>query len=457
MTSPIDDLCAVVGEGNVLVDDDLRAGYEHDWTGGYSGPSAAVVRPGSTDEVVEVVRVCARHGATIVPQGGNTGLVGGGVPRAGAQDQVVLSTTRLDGLGAVDRDAMQVTAGAGVTMARWRDVARHADLDAPVDFAARDSATIGGAISTNAGGSRVLRFGTMRRQVVGVEAVLANGAVVGSLHGLPKETAGLHWPSLFSGAEGTLGIVTRARLRLVPWYRRTTTAMVTTDSFDAAVALLTSLRSTVDCLDAVEMIQPDALAVVADHLGRRPPVRVDGDGPVLVVDCAAHSDPTDDLLACLDRAKGIGDTAVAADSGPRSELLAFRDRITEAIAAASAGIGIPAFKLDVAVPLASLDDLLSIASAAAERDGARLIAFGHLAEGNVHLNHLGASDPDTIAATVLPAVAEMGGTISAEHGIGIAKADRLGLIRTSGDLDAQRAVAAALDPSGVFNPGVLGR
>lgn len=458
-------LADIVGSANVLVDDDVRVGYEQDWTGRYEGRAVAVVRPGSTAEVVRVIAACAERGTPIVPQGGNTGLVGGGVPREhtdsgvgfGGADQVVLSTTRLDHLGSADCDSMQITVGAGVTLAGWRAAARAAGLDTPVDFAARDSATIGGAISTNAGGSRVVRFGTMRHQVIGVEAVLANGAVVGSLDGLPKETAGLHWPSLMSGAEGTFGIVTRARLRLVPWYRSTATAMVATESMDSAIGLLTSLRSSVESLDAVEVIRSDAMALVADHLGVEPPVAVEPSHTVVIVECAAHDDPTDDLLAVLADAQEIGDTAVTTDPGPRQALLAFRDRITESIASASTAIDVPTFKLDVAVPLSSLSALLDVAEAAARRDGCRLIAFGHLAEGNLHLNHIGASDPEAIANEVLPAVAEMGGTISAEHGIGIAKAPWLHLIRSNADLAAQRSVKSALDPLGILNPGVLAR
>ena len=297
----VDELRSVVGTAHVLVDADQRAGFEVDWTGRYRGVSVAVVRPGSTEEVAGVVRACARAGVAIVPQGGNTGLVGGSVPRSATDLEtddrpvIVLSLTRLDQLGPVDPAAMQVTAGAGVTLSRWRAHAQEAGLDAPVDFAARDTATIGGAVATNAGGSRVLRYGTMRQQVVGMEAVLASGEVVGSLAGLPKETAGMHWPSLLAGSEGTLAIVTAARLRLVPQFEHTVTAMVSMSSMAGAVDLLGHLRRSVPSLDAVEFIQPAALGLVADHLGRRAPVAVPADGTCLVVDCADHDDPTSPL------------------------------------------------------------------------------------------------------------------------------------------------------------------
>jgi FAD/FMN-containing dehydrogenase len=454
----IDELTAAVGATHVLIDDDVRAGYEVDWTGRYQGRSSAVVRPDSVEEVAAAVRACARHGVPVVPQAGNSGLVGGGVPRpllATEHPPILLSLARLTKLGPVDTAALQVTAGAGVTLSSWRQRAHRAGLDTPIDFAARDVATIGGAIATNAGGSRVLRFGTMRQQVVGIEAVTADGSIIGSLSGLPKETAGIHWPSLLAGSEGTLAIITAARLRLVPWMRETITALVAVESMAAATQLLATLRRTVPSLDAVEIICPAAMELVSAHLGESSPVAAPTGGVYLMVDCADHTDPSDSFLAALGAATGVVDVVVTTDGPQRSRLVAFRDRITEAIATASTTIGIPTFKLDVAVPLESLAALLHVAQRAADDDGCRLIPFGHLAEGNLHLNHLGAQQPEQIADTVLSAVAMMGGTISAEHGIGVAKAPWLHLIRTPAELAAQAAIRAALDPSGLLNPGVL--
>ncbi len=444
------DLVEIVGAANVLVDADLRATYETDWTGRYHGTAAAVVRPADTAETAATLAACTRHGATVITQGGNTGLVGGGVPRGEPADDrpvVVLSTRRLDTLGPVDVGAMQVTAGAGVTLARWRDHARAAGLDAPLDFAARDSATIGGAIATNAGGSRVVRFGTMRQQVAGIEAVTASGDVIGSLAGLPKETVGVHLPSLLAGSEGTLAVVTTARLRLVPWYRSTVTAMVATVDLESAVALLGRLRGRLTSLDAVELILPEALDLVSRHLGRTPPVH---GGAVVVIECADHTDPTADLTAALGDAPEVLDAAVATDGPGRERLVELRDRITESINAE----GVP-FKLDVAVPVGRLPELLDVARSAVARHGGRLIPFGHLAEGNVHLNVLEPGDTDSIAGDVLTAVAAMGGTISAEHGVGVAKTRWLHLVRSPAELAAMRAIRHALDPSGTLNPGVL--
>ena len=455
-------LIDVVGTAHVLVDPDVRASYEVDWTGRYQGSSLAVVRPGDTPEVAEVLRACAAHGLAVVPQGGNTGLVGGSVPRPSGGEltppPIVLSTRRLGSLGPVDVGATQVTLGAGVTLAAWRDHARAVGLDAPVDFGARESATIGGAIATNAGGSRVVRFGTMRQQVVGVEAVLTSGEVVGSLAGLPKETVGVHLPSLLAGSEGTLAIITAARVRLVPWYRSTATAMVGVAGLAEAVGLLARLRGAVPSLDSVELVLPEALEVVAAHLGSAPPIEGIGDGigAVVLVECAAHSDPTDELTEALGSAEEVVDAAVATEGPAREHLVAFRDRITEAINA----VGVP-YKLDVAVPVRRLPDLLEVARGAVDRIGGRLVPFGHLAEGNVHLNVLGLDGPDgaeraeALARAILPEVAAMGGTISAEHGVGIAKTRWLHLVRSPAELAALASIRRALDPAGLLNPGVL--
>jgi FAD/FMN-containing dehydrogenase len=453
VSSLLADLHAIVGTDHVLVDADVRAAYERDWTGRYVGQALAVVRPADVEQVAAVLRWCSANGVGVVSQGGNTGLVGGGVPSR--DRQIVLSTRRLTEVGPVDPAASQVTLGAGVTISQWRHVARQAGLDAPLDFGARESATIGGAIATDAGGSRVVRFGTMRSQVAGIQAVLADGSVVGSLAGLPKETAGLHWPSLLSGSEGTLGVITAARLRLVPWYAHTATAFVAVATLQDALGLLQRARQLAANLDSIEIIFPAALEMVAAYLGRSAPVTVATGRCAVIIECAAHRDPTDEVASVLDGASGLGDVAVATDADSRAKLTAYRDMVSESIAAESTRIGTPTYKLDVAVPVASLPDLLALAEAAAAADGCQLIPFGHLAEGNIHLNYVGAREPSQIAGRVLGAVAAMGGAISAEHGIGRAKAGSLHLIRSPGDLAAQRAIRRALDPAAILNAGVL--
>lgn len=415
-----------------------------------------VIRPQDRDQVAAALAYCNREQIEVITQGGNTGLVGGGVPRpwpTAGRPTIMISTRRLTAIGDVDLDALQVTLGAGVTIAQWQSTSRAFGVDTPIDFASRDSATIGGAIATNAGGSRVLRYGTMRQQVLGIDAVLADGSCVGSLSGLPKETVGVHWPSLLAGSEGTLAIVTAARLRLVPHFEHRTAMLVSMASLDAAVALLGALRHRVATLDAVEVILPQAIQLVAHHLDREPPI-VAG-GVVLLVECAGHTDPTDDLIAVVAAAADVEGTAVATTQSARDDLVQFRDRITESISDEATRIGIPTYKLDVAVPIGAIGRLVDVAEHAAGATASRLVPFGHLAEGNMHLNYLGATDGSRIADIVLPAVAELGGTISAEHGVGIAKTRWLHLVRSDADLAAQTAIRRALDPNGILNPGVL--
>lgn len=434
-------LRAIVGDAHVLTDADVRATYETDWLRQWHGTTPAVVRPGSVEEVSAVVQACAAAGVAIVPQGGNTGLVGGSVPRDGS---VLLSMQRFTSLGDVDLLSGQVTAGAGVTIQALQEHARAAGLDFAVDWGARATATVGGAVNTNAGGSRVVRFGTMRGQVMGLQAVLADGSIVTQLSGLAKETAGPHLPSLLVGSEGTLAIVTAARLRLVPWYRETAAALIACDSLIDAISLLPRLRA-LPSLDAVELLLPEALAVACKYLTLKPPIDPASAGAFVMVDCAADRDPSDELLGLL-----AGEQGVMALGPQRDLLYKIRDHVTIAIGA----LGEP-LKLDVAVPVQHLDRLMRRITTAVP-SGARLIVFGHLAEGNVHVNVLGAGDAAaSVREAVLQAAIDLGGTISAEHGIGVAKADWLERLKGPAAYAALRAVKAALDPTNLLNPGVL--
>lgn len=431
----------VVGADHVLVDADLRATYETDWLRQWTGTTPAVVRPGSVEEVAAVLGVCAAAGVAVVPQGGNTGLVGGSVPRNGA---IVLSLLRFTSLGPVDELARQVTAGAGVTIEQLQHHARAADHDFAVDWGARATATVGGAVSTNAGGSRVVRFGTMRAQVMGVQAVFADGSIVTQLDGLAKETAGPHLPSLLVGGEGTLAVVTAARLKLVPWYRSTAAALIACDSLVDAVSLLPRLRE-LPSLDAVELILPEALTIACSYLQVKPPLDPASAGAFVMVDCAAHHDPTDELAALLEHERGV--LAVGAQ---RDLLYRIRDHITIAIGARGAPL-----KLDVAVPVQHLDRLVRRVQSAVPR-GAELVIFGHLAEGNLHVNVLGAGEAaGALREHVLTAAIDLGGTISAEHGIGVAKAEWLERLKGPAAYAALRAIKQALDPTNMLNPGVL--
>lgn len=437
----VGELRAIVGDSHVLTDADMRATYEQDWLRQWTGLTPCVVRPSSAEEVAAVLQVAAAAGVAIVPQGGNTGLVGGGVPRQGA---VLLSMQRFTSLGPVDTMSLQVTAGAGVTIEALQQHARTADLDFAVDWGARASATVGGAVSTNAGGSRVVRFGTMRAQVMGLQAVLANGSIIDQLAGLPKETAGLHLPSLLVGSEGTLAVVTAARLRLVPWYQQTAAALVVCSSLADAALLLPKLRQLPN-LDAVELMMPEAVTVACDFLNLKPPIDPNEAGAFVLVDCAAHADPSDELIALLGGRRGV-----LAVGRQRDALYQIRDHITIAIGA----LGTP-LKLDVAVPVENLGRLERQIRAAVPTN-AQVVLFGHLAEGNVHVNILGAGEAsEAVRERVLQATIDLGGTISAEHGIGVAKVDWLERQKGPAAYGAMKAIKKALDPKNLLNPGVL--
>src|SRR4051812_33070437 len=429
----------VVGERHVLADADLRALYERDWTGRFGGAARLIVRPGDTEQVAAVVRACAHAGAAIVPQGGNTGLVGASVPRGG---EVVLSLARLDAIGEVDAALGQVTAGAGARLAALQAACRAAGQDAALDFAARDSATVGGAVACDAGGARALRHGTARARVAGVEAVLADGSVVSRLSGLTKDNAGYDLSALLVGSEGTLGVVTAVRWRTAPRLDARVTALAGVGDVAAAGELLARLRASAPSLESCEFFLDHGLDLVLAHQRRASPLP--RRSPVYVLaECAARDEPPVDELA----AAGLDDALVADDTAGREALWRLREGHTEAINAA----GVP-HKLDVGVPLAQLARFVAEVPRVVG-DGARAILFGHLGDGNVHVNLLGAGDRADDA--VLELVLDCGGTISAEHGIGVAKAAWLERACGHAEVEAMRAVKRALDPQGLLNPGAV--
>ena len=444
----VEALTAVVGARHVLVDPELTGAYTTDWTGRFRGAAAAVVRPADTDEVAAVVRTCAAHGTSIVVQGGNTGLVGGAVSAA---DQVVVNLQRLDAVTDVDPSTGQLTAGAGVTIARLHDAARDAGWDYGVDFGARDSATVGGSIATNAGGIRLLRHGDTRRQLLGVEAVMADGSVISHLSGLEKDNTGYHLAGLLCGSEGTLGIVTAARLRLVAGTDERVVALLAFADVTTAVEAAWTLRHDLPTLDAAELFLADGLDLVCRSLDLRRPFP-EHHAAYLLVEAAGTSDPTAELAAAIDRL-GAADVAVATDARRRAELWRYREAHTEAINT----VGAP-HKLDVTLPapvLAAFFDEVVEAVRTVAPD-ARTWLFGHAADGNIHVNITGVDPADeTVDDAVLQLVAARGGSISAEHGIGTAKRRWLHLARSPAELAAMRAIKQALDPSDLLNPAVL--
>lgn len=439
-------LADAVGQAHALVDPDLTAPYETDWTRRYSGRAAAVVRPGNTEEVAEVLRVCSGYGARVIPQGGNTGLVGGGVPRGG---EVVLSLRRLDRLGDVDVAAGQVSAGAGVTIADLHGHAGASGMAYGVDLASRDSATVGGTIATNAGGVNVVRYGSTRSQVIGIEAVLADGRVLRRMHALAKDSTGYDMPGLLTGSEGTLAVITAARLRLVAAPKARVVALLGLGSTAEALAVLRAVRHLPSLL-AAEWFSQHGMEIVRSHAGLSDPLPAPHPTYVLL-ECASNADPSDELGAALQGCSVVGDVAVATERSDRARLWSYRERAAEAISAA----GIP-LKYDIGVPPDRLVEFERDAATICERFGGRLFVFGHLAEGNAHANVLNVDpDDEDIDDALLRLVASLGGTISAEHGVGVLKRRWLPLTRDDTDRAAMRGVKAALDPAGLLNPGVL--
>jgi FAD/FMN-containing dehydrogenase len=444
------ELEAVVGADHVLTDPGLRATYETDWTRRWRGSALAVVRPGSTDEVAAVLRLLNEARVPVVPQGGNTGMVGGSVPRGG---EVVLSLTRLREMEPVD-EAGEVTVGAGATLTAVQEHVRPLGWDVGVDLGARDSATIGGMVASNAGGIRVVRNGTMRAQVRGLEAVLADGTILRRLPGMLKDNTGLHLPSLLAGSEGTLAVITRVRLALVPTLARAVVALAGIGSIGDAAALASRLRRRLPTLVAAEAFTAEGLDLVVHHAGLAAPFSVRHPA-YLLVECAGAADPLPELADALEaEAAGmLADVAVGEDEATRRRLWLLRERLTESIS----GAGIP-HKLDVGVPVARVGELAERAPqvVAEVAPGAWVVLYGHVLDGNLHINVLGL-DPEDEAAddAVLRLAISLGGTISAEHGVGVAKTRWLEADRGAADVAAMRAVKRALDPRGILNPGVL--
>ena len=443
---------SIVGASHALHENELVASYSTDWTGRFKGSTPLVLRPGTTEEVAQILRVASEASVALVPQGGNTGLVGGSVPLRG---EVVLSLLRLNVCEPVDVLAQQVTLGAGVTLAQAQNHVSPFNLAIGVDLAARDSCTIGGMIATNAGGINVVRYGPMRDQLLGVEAVTADGSSISHLEGLEKDNTGYHLPGLLAGSEGSLAVITKARLRLHPHLEERCSAMLAFKSVGDAVSATAQLRRSVPDLHAVEVIFREAMDLVSDYISTSIPVRSDGSA-WLIVEAASSSDPTDELAQAIDDLGDLVlDVAVGHDSTSRAGLWQFREKITEAIATR----GTP-HKLDVTLPASELAEFVSripeIISGVDQR--ATAVMFGHLGDGNVHVNVLGDDglEPDNeVESAVLGYVAQLGGSISAEHGIGTAKKEFLHLNRSGEEIAIFRAIKSSFDPKGILSPNTL--
>jgi FAD/FMN-containing dehydrogenase len=462
----LDRLRTAVGDTHVLTEADAVAAYVVDWTGVHAGEALAVVRPGSTAEVAEVVKACHEAGAAIVPQGGNTGLVGGGVPD-GSGSQVVLSLGRMRTVREVDPVAGTITVDAGVVLADVQAAAEQADRLFPMSLGSEGSCTIGGNLATNAGGTAVLRYGMTRELVLGLEVVLADGRVWDGLRGLRKDNTGYDLTQLFVGSEGTLGVITGAVLRLFPATPRHATAWVAVPDVAAAVALLGLAQHNAGAhLSTFEIANRQALDLVLAHLpGASDPLAEPSNWYVLVELAGAETDRALDetLETILGEAVDAGlasDAAIAGSPAQRSALWALREGISEAQKVEGATL-----KHDVTLPIARLADwVLEIGpTMTAILDGVRPVTYGHVGDGNLHYNLSAPAGRDDdlraaaadLSTAIYDAVAAANGSISAEHGLGRTKAAAAASYKSDVEVDLMRAVKQALDPGGLMNPGVV--
>jgi FAD/FMN-containing dehydrogenase len=438
-----------------------------EWRGLFRGQTPLMLLPASTAEVSAILRICSAHGIAVVPQGGNTGLAGGAIPGAdGNAAQILLSTSRLNNVRGIDADNYTMTVEAGCILAEIQSAAREAGLFFPLSLAAEGSCQIGGNISTNAGGTNVLRFGNTRELVLGLEVVLPDGSIYDDLRGLRKDNTGYDLKQLFIGAEGTLGVITAATLKLFPAARATATAWLAVESPAAAVALYSEARKRVgDELVAFEFMPRIAIDMVLEHIhGARDPL-ADEQPWYVLLELASVRDQvlTDEELTgllsdCLEQGL-VHDGIVASNDTQRAELWRLRHSISEAQKHAGASI-----KHDISVPVSAMPDFLERADklVKARVPGIRPVPFGHLGDGNLHYN---VSQPADMTAEaflelweplneiVHSLAVELDGSFSAEHGIGFLKVAELERLADPVKLKLMRSVKQALDPNGIMNPG----
>jgi FAD/FMN-containing dehydrogenase len=462
-------LRAAVGPAHVLTEGDLSA-WEIDWRRRWHGRALAVVRPGSTAEVAAVVRACAAHGASIVAQGGNTGLVGGGVPDASGT-QVLLSLQRLNRVRSVDEANLTLTAEAGCILQTVQQAAAERGLLFPLSLAAEGSCTLGGNLAANAGGTQVLRWGNARELCLGLEVVTAAGEVWAGLSGLRKDNTGYDLRDLFIGSEGTLGIITAATMKLAPQPAAITTALAACSSMADCVALLKLARARLGSgLTGFEVMNRFALDLVARHFPALPRPLPAAPWTVLLEQSDTEGEAQarerfEALLGAALEAGTVNDAVVAESLAQSAALWQLRESVP--LAQVEEGLNI---KHDISLPVSSIPEFVAHTDAALQAliPGVRLVDFGHLGDGNLHYNVQAPVDGDParflaemeqrVNTLVFDAVAARGGSFSAEHGIGELKRDELAARKSPVALALMRSIKAALDPQGLFNPGrVLAR
>jgi len=465
MNGLIETLRRVVGANHVLQDGDLTA-WEQDWRKRARGKALAVVRPGTTDEVAQVVRACAAAGTAIVPQGGNTGLVVGSTPDASGT-QVVLSLQRLAAVRGLDADNLTITVEAGCVLQRVQEAAEAAGLLFPLSLAAEGSCTIGGNLATNAGGTQVVRYGNARELCLGLEVVTAQGEVWHGLSGLRKDNTGYDLRDLFVGSEGTLGIITAATMKLYPAPAARLTAWAAVPSLEDAVRLLGLAHRELGAgLTGFEVMGQFALGLVARHFTQlRVPLYQQAPFCVLLEksddESEAHARERFERLLEMALDQGcVADAVVAENLTQAHQLWHVRESIP--LAQAEEGLNI---KHDISVPVSRIPAFCRETDAALQRliPGVRLVNFGHLGDGNLHYNVQAPEQGDPagflerweeeVNSLVYDCVQRFDGSISAEHGVGSLKLEKLEKHKSPVALELMRGIKRALDPSNVMNPG----
>jgi FAD/FMN-containing dehydrogenase len=462
MNALIDALRRLVGADFCLTESGDIAPYATDWRGRYSGQPLCVVRPANTDEVAAVVKACAAANVAIVPQGGNTGLCGGATPTNG---EVIVCLTRLNHIRAIDTDNNTLVAEAGCTLAAVQAAAAEAGRLFPLSLAAEGTATIGGNLATNAGGVQVLRYGNARELCLGLEVVLPDGRVWSGLRALRKDNTGYDLKHLFIGAEGTLGLITAAVLKLFSRPRATATAWASVPTPTAAVALLTRLRERIGGrVTAFEIVGRPALELVLKHIpDSRDPLPDTSPWQVLIeLSDTMETDLAEPLAEVLADAVAAGearDAAIAASEAQARALWALRENISEAQKIEGLSI-----KHDISLPVSRIAEFIERCDAAlaAAFPGLRIVCFGHLGDGNLHYNQSKPAAQDNAAfiarteavnRVVHDLVHELDGSISAEHGLGQLKRAEVLRYKSAVEMDMMRAVKQALDPRALMNPG----
>ncbi len=459
----------LLGERGFTTDTDLVTPWLTDWRGRFTGKALGLASPANTAEVSALVKLCAQHRVPIVPQGGNSGMSGGATPDESGE-AIILSLRRMDKVRGFDVDARQITAEAGLILQTLHETVEPKGLRFPLTLGGKGSATVGGLISTNAGGTQVLRHGSMRAQALGIEAVMADGTVFDSLQPLKKDNRGFDLKQLLIGSEGTLGIVTAATLRLLPALAdRAVLWAGLGDIRDARKLLLHAEKVAGDALEGFEVMPRHSLEAVLAHSPRaRDPLAERHEWNALIElgadasDVDALPDLAQGLLESAFEAGLVADATIAANEAQAEEFWALRDEI----APAERAIG-PAMQHDISVPVPTMADFVAATVPKVETafPGTRAVAFGHLGDGNVHFHVLapkGAVPGEwelgqgrAISAFVHDEVTAWHGSISAEHGIGQLKRDELGRLGDPAQLAIMRQVKQALDPLGLLNPGKL--